>query len=67
MMWLSGFELYSRWAPLDWLTCFPDSKAKDFGFHKQKISGIRNRNPDSGFPHVGRLAVSSFSNCLLDD
>ena len=47
MIWLSGFELYSRWVPLDWLTCFPDSKAKDFGFHKQK--NFWNPEPESRF------------------
>ena len=45
---------------LDWLTCFPDSKAKDFGFYKQKNSGIRNRNPDSGFSLVGRAGCKQF-------
>ena len=48
----------------DCLTCFQHSKAKDFGFDKQKDSGIRYRNPDS--LTWGALAVSSFSNSLLD-
>ena len=29
----------------DFLSCIPDSKAQDFGFHKQKF--LDNRSPDS--------------------
>ena len=39
-----GFPVRETW--------IPDSKAKDSGFHEQKLPGFRN--PESGLPYMRR-------------
>ena len=66
----SGFQYLSLelgfWIPvvsgiLDSLSCFPDSKDQDSGFHKQKFLGFWilqakiSQIPESGFPYTGRI------------
>ena len=52
LAWIPVF-VSGTWIPVfsgipDSLSCIPDSKAKDFGFHKEKFSGFRI--PQSGIP-----------------
>ena len=66
----SGFQYLSLelgfWIPvvsgiLDSLSCIPDSKDQDSGFHKQKFLGFWilqakiSQIPESGFPYTGRI------------
>ena len=42
----SEFQYYYKWDP-QYLTFFPDSKARDSRFQEKNF-------PDSGFPYIGR-------------
>ena len=45
----------------DSLSCIPDSKDQDFGFHKQKFPRI----PEFGFPHVARKLAALLARTSL--
>ena len=55
---------------LDSLSCIPDSKDQDSGFHKQKFLGFWilqakiSQIPESGFPYTGRY-VMPIGECLF--
>ena len=54
------------WIPIvsgipDSLSCIPDSKDQDFGFHKQKFPRI----PEFGFPYVARKLAALLARTSL--
>ena len=54
------------WIPIvsgipDSLSCIPDSKAQDFGFHKQKFPRI----PEFGFAYVARKLAALLTRTSL--